>query len=149
MREVLQVNGRPVREVERLLAEVGLEAEVAERLPGGLSGGQRARVVIARALAVDPEFLVLDESVAALDTAIREAVLQLLDRLARERGLTYVFISHDLDVVAAFCDRIAVMHEGRIVELGKAEHVMTEPKDAYTRQLLASQPGQNLHQQIE
>ena len=149
LREVLQVHGRPVGDAERLLAEVGLEAQVAGRLPGGLSGGQRARVVIARALAVDPEFLVLDESVAALDTAIREAVLQLLDRLARERGLTYVFISHDLEVVSAFCDRIAVMHRGRIVELGSAERVMEDPREGYTRQLLASQPGQRLHQKFE
>ena len=149
LREVLQVHGRPTEDAERLLAEVGLEADVAGRLPSGLSGGQRARVVIARALAVDPEFLVLDESVAALDTAIREAVLQLLDRLARERRLTYVFISHDLEVVAAFCDRIAVMHEGRIVELGNAKRVMAEPEDVYTQRLLASQPGQKLHQHFE
>jgi ABC-type glutathione transport system ATPase component len=149
LREVLKVHGRPEGEAKALLAEVGLEAVVAGRRPGGLSGGQRARVVIARALAVHPEFLVLDESVAALDTAIREAVLQLLDRLARERGLTYVFISHDLEVVAAFCDRVAVMHLGQIVELGTAARVMTAPEHPYTQRLLASQPGQILHHRFE
>lgn len=140
LREVLITHGHPIQRADDLLTEVGLSPETANKKPGQLSGGQRARVVIARALAVEPEFLVLDESVAALDTAIRESILELLQDLANQRGLTYLFISHDLHVVAGFCDRVAVMHQGQIVESGTAHDVLHTPQHPYTQQLIASQP---------
>lgn len=145
LREVLATHGHPAERAAALLAEVGLPEDTASKRPGNLSGGQRARVVIARALAVEPEFLVLDESVAALDTAIRESVLALLSDLADRRGLTYLFISHDLPVVAGFCDRVAVMHAGQIVELGPAAQVLERPQHPYTQELIASQPHRMAH----
>jgi peptide/nickel transport system ATP-binding protein len=124
----------------RLLEEVGLEASDAAKYPGGFSGGQRQRIVIARALAVEPEFVVLDESVAALDVQIQRDVLELLDRIGRERQLTYLFISHDLDVVASFCNRLIILEKGRIVEAGETEDILRQPATEYTTELLASRP---------
>ena len=120
--------------------EVGLEASDAEKYPDGFSGGQRQRIVIARALAVEPEFLVLDESVAALDVQIQRDVLALLDRIGRERKLTYLFISHDLDVVASFCNRLIILEKGRIIEAGETEDILRQPAPEYTTELLASRP---------
>ena len=127
--------------VAQLLQEVGLNASDAARRPGSFSGGQRQRIVLARALALSPEFLVLDESVAALDLRIQAEILDLLKDLCARRGLTFLFISHDLNVVGAVCDRIAVMREGEIVEEGPAMQVLSSPQHPYTQRLLNSRPG--------
>ena len=128
--------------VAELLEEVGLAAEDADRRPGSFSGGQRQRIVLARALALSPEFLVLDESVAALDLRIQAEILDLLQSLCERRGLTFLFISHDLNVVGAVCDRIAVMQAGEIVEEGPADQILSCPQHPYTQRLLSSRPGQ-------
>lgn len=128
--------------VRELLEEVGLSAEDATRRPGSFSGGQRQRIVLARALALSPEFLVLDESVAALDLRIQAEILDLLKELCERRGLTFLFISHDLNVVGAVCDRIAVMQAGEIVEEGPAAQILSCPQHPYTQRLLSSRPGQ-------
>jgi len=127
--------------VQELLEEVGLSAEDATRRPGSFSGGQRQRIVLARALALSPEFLVLDESVAALDLRIQAEILDLLQELCERRGLTFLFISHDLNVVGAVCDRIAVMKAGEIVEEGPAAQILSCPQHPYTQRLLKSRPG--------
>jgi ABC-type glutathione transport system ATPase component len=127
--------------VAQLLQEVGLNASDATRRPGSFSGGQRQRIVLARALALSPEFLVLDESVAALDLRIQAEILDLLKDLCARRGLTFLFISHDLNVVGAVCDRIAVMREGDIVEEGPAKQLLSSPQHPYTQRLLNSRPG--------
>ncbi|HCC64376.1 MAG TPA: microcin ABC transporter ATP-binding protein [Flavobacteriales bacterium] len=127
--------------VAGLLEEVGLSASDATRKPGSFSGGQRQRIVLARALALSPEFLVLDESVAALDLRIQAEILDLLKDLCERRGLTFLFISHDLNVVGAVCDRIAVMREGEIVEEGPATQLLSSPQHPYTQRLLNSRPG--------
>ncbi|MEV7691754.1 ABC transporter ATP-binding protein [Microbacterium sp. NPDC089189] len=142
LREALAAGGvpraqRPAR-VRALLAEVDLDPALAARRPGGLSGGQRQRVAIARALAVSPDVLVLDEPVSALDPTVRERILALLDRLQRERRLTMVFISHDLDVVAAVADDVVVMQDGAIVERGSVAEVYARPQHPFTRELLAA-----------
>ena len=125
----------------KLLEEVGLAAEDFQRYPGNFSGGQRQRLVIARALAVEPKLMVLDESVAALDVQIQRDILDLLAKIGDERKLTYLFISHDLSVMASFCNRLLIMHQGQIVERGETEDILANPKNEYTRQLLASRPG--------
>ena len=126
--------------VAKLLDQVNLPGSVASRYPHEFSGGQRQRIVIARALALNPHFLVCDESVSALDVSVQAQVLNLLNDLKRELGLTLLFISHDLSVVRYMSDRILVMHKGRIVEKGKSEEIYRHPKNAYTRQLLDSVP---------
>ena len=141
LREVLDLHGHPAEDAVRLMEEVGLEAADLDKRPGAFSGGQRQRIVIARALAVRPAFLVLDESVAALDAHIQREVLGLLERLGDERGLAYLFISHDLGVVASFCPRVVVLRAGVVVEEGATEAVWSAPRSAYTRALLDSRPG--------
>lgn len=141
LREVLQAHGGSPAAAGQLLEEVGLEASDRDRYPEAFSGGQRQRIVIARALAVGPKFLVLDESVAALDVRIRVEILGLLDRLGRERGIGFLFISHDLGTLASFCTRIAVLHGGRLVEDGPTEQVMHRPASPVTEALLASRAG--------
>ena len=126
--------------VEALLQRVGLDPAVLRRFPHQFSGGQRARVGIARALAVQPEFLVCDEAVAALDVSIQAQVLNLFIRLRDELNLTYLFISHDLGVVRHLSDRVVIMYLGRVVESAPADAVFTRPNHPYTQALLASAP---------
>lgn len=126
--------------VADLLAEVGLSPDAASRYPHEFSGGQRQRIGIARALALDPEFIVADECVSALDVSIQAQVLNLLMELRERRGLTMLFIAHDLSVVEYLCDQIAVMYLGRIVEVGPAAQVYHAPRHPYTRALLSAIP---------
>ncbi|WP_340110070.1 oligopeptide/dipeptide ABC transporter ATP-binding protein [Pikeienuella sp. HZG-20] len=126
--------------VEELLEQVGLDPSMGKRYPHQFSGGQRARIGIARALAVKPDFLVCDESVAALDVSIQAQVLNLFVGLREAFDLTYLFISHDLGVVEHISDRIAVMYLGRLVELGEAEDLMARPNHPYTQALVAEIP---------
>ena len=126
------------RRVERTMELVGLDPECRDRLPHQLSGGQRQRVCIGAALIVHPQLIVADEAVSALDVTIQAQILQLIARLRRELGISYLFISHDLNVVYEICDRCLVMHHGRIVEQGPVEDIFDHPKGEYTRQLLAA-----------
>ncbi len=130
---------REARVVE-LLEKVGLKQEYFYRYPHEFSGGQRQRIVIARALALEPELIICDESVSALDVSVQAQVLNLLNKLKREFGLTYIFISHDLSVVRFMSDRIAVMRNGKIEELAEADTLYDHPKSDYTRSLIASIP---------
>ena len=128
------------RKVEEALREVGLLPEFASRFPHEFSGGQRQRIGIARALIMQPEFIVADEPISALYVSIRAQVLNLLNRLKKSRGLTYLFIAHDLSVVRFISDRIAVIHKGRIVELAEAEELFLHPLHPYTQSLLSAVP---------
>ncbi|MEK7253621.1 MAG: ATP-binding cassette domain-containing protein, partial [Bacteroidota bacterium] len=121
-----------------LLETVGLEAKHFHRFPHEFSGGQRQRLCIARALASEPKFIVCDECVSSLDVTVQTQVLDLLMKLKEEKGLTYIFISHDLSVVRLVSDRVAVMQAGKIVEMGGVGEVFFQPKMAYTRQLLSA-----------
>ncbi|MFE2432826.1 dipeptide ABC transporter ATP-binding protein [Streptomyces sp. NPDC059373] len=129
--------------VDALLDDVGLDRELGARLPGQLSGGQRQRVGIARALAAGPDLVLADEVVSALDVSVQASVLRLLDRLRTERGITYLFISHDLAVVRSIADRVAVLYLGRLCEVGDVEAVFSGPNHPYTRMLLDAvlEPG--------
>lgn len=124
--------------VTRTLDEVGLSAEFLDRRPANLSGGQQQRVGIARSLVTDPSIVVLDEPTSSLDLTIRASILRMLSELQRARGLTYVFISHDIDTVRHFCSRVAVMHRGRFVEEGAAQDVLNDPQQPYTQTLMAA-----------
>jgi oligopeptide transport system ATP-binding protein len=126
--------------VGKALREVGLPRGFGSRYPHEFSGGQRQRIGIARAIAMNPEFIVADEPISALDVSIRAQVLNLLSRLQKERGLTYLFISHDLSVMRFACDRIASMYRGRILELAGTEALFSRPLHPYTKALLSAAP---------
>lgn len=132
-------SGRPAR-IGKLLEEVGLPAEFAKRSPAALSGGQRQRVAIARALACESDLVVLDEPTSALDVLVQARVLKLLQELREKRGLTYIFITHDLAVVRNIADRVAVFEKGKLVEFGETETLFANPKAAYTRNLISAVP---------
>ena len=134
-------SGRDVApRVEALLDQVGLDAGAMDRYPHEFSGGQRQRIGIARALAVEPEFIVLDESISALDVSIQAQIINLLKKLQRETGVTFLFISHDMAVVRHMSDRVAVMYLGKVVEMGPGEALYDQPLHPYTRALLNSVP---------
>jgi oligopeptide transport system ATP-binding protein len=152
--EPLEVHGigtrRSRREtVGRLLDVVGFNPSYTNRYPHEFSGGQRQRIGIARALALNPKLIVCDEPVSALDVSIQAQILNLLKDLQRDFGLTYLFISHDLAVVRTMSDRIAVMNQGKLVEVGTAQQIYNEPKDEYTKALFTAVPVPDPRRQRE
>jgi oligopeptide transport system ATP-binding protein len=152
--EPLEVHGIGTRRsrqetVRKLLDIVGFNPNFTNRYPHEFSGGQRQRVGIARALALNPKLIVCDEPVSALDVSIQAQILNLLKDLQRDFGLTYLFISHDLAVVRTMSDRIAVMNQGKLVEIGSAEQVYNDPKDEYTKALFTAVPVPDPRRQRE
>ncbi|BCX06017.1 MAG: ABC transporter ATP-binding protein [Candidatus Roseilinea sp.] len=129
--------------VKEAIVRVGLRPEYIRRFPHAFSGGERQRIVIARALVTNPKLVICDEAVAALDVSIRAQVLNLLERLRQELNLTYLFVSHDLSVVRYICDRVVVMYVGRIVEVAPVNELFRQPKHPYTEALMSSVPIQN------
>ncbi|HEL0010354.1 TPA: ABC transporter ATP-binding protein [Streptococcus equi subsp. zooepidemicus] len=126
--------------IKQMMSEVGLLAEHLTRYPHEFSGGQRQRIGIARALVMDPEFVIADEPISALDVSVRAQVLNLLKKIQSEKGLTYLFIAHDLSVVRFISDRIAVIHKGVIVEVAETEELFVNPVHPYTKSLLSAVP---------
>lgn len=131
------------RRVDEALLDVGLLPEFASRFPHEFSGGQRQRIGIARALIMQPNFVIADEPISALDVSIRAQVLNLMAQLQKKRGLTYLFISHDLSVMRFICDRIAVIHKGLLVEMAETEQLFHHPLHPYTQALLSAVPMPN------
>ena len=124
------------RLVQQALRDAGMPDNIAHRFPHEFSGGQRQRLAIARAIALNPEFILLDEPTSALDLSVQAQIIELLRKLQREKGLSYLFISHDLKVVRALCHRVMVMQHGRIVEQGPVSDVLVNPKTDYTQRLV-------------
>ena len=122
--------------VRRTLVDVGLDPNTLNRFPHEFSGGQRQRIAIARALVLDPEFILLDEPTSALDLSVQGQVIDLLRDLQKRRGLAYLFISHDLKVVRALCHRVIVMCAGKVVEAGDTDQIMEAPREDYTKRLV-------------
>jgi oligopeptide transport system ATP-binding protein len=139
-RQGVASGGELRRRVQELLERVGLSSEHYNRFPHEFSGGQRQRIGIARALALRPKLVIADEPVSALDVSIQAQIVNLLDDLQDELGLTYLFVAHDIGVVRHISDRIAVMNRGKIVEQGSADQVCERPRDEYTKKLLAAVP---------
>jgi ABC-type glutathione transport system ATPase component len=137
--EAMSLTARRVR-VSELLRAVGLDQSVLQRFPHEFSGGQRQRIGIARALALRPKFIVADEPVSALDVSVGAQIVNLLTKLQREFGLTYLFISHSMPVVRYLATRIAVMYRGKIVEVGNTQQITEQPQHPYTRTLLEATP---------
>ena len=124
--------------VAELLGQVGLKPEMAGRYPHQFSGGQRQRIAIARALALEPELIICDEAVSALDVSVQAQVIELLDGLRKRLGIAFVFIAHDLPVVRDFADHVMVMQNGRVVEMGTVRQIFDNPRQPYTQALLAA-----------
>jgi ABC-type oligopeptide transport system ATPase subunit len=139
--------GRDAKEREEtaaeLLRQVGMPPTALDRYPHEFSGGQRQRIAIARALSVNPQFIVLDEPTSALDVSVQSQVLNLLRRLQREKDLTYLFITHNLGVVEYLADEVCVMEKGKIVERGTVDQIFDTPREEYTKRLLGSIPSLN------
>lgn len=140
-RNIAIAGGETPDRIAAIAQSVGLPFELLSRRPHQLSGGQQARVGIARALLSDPKLLVMDEPTASLDVSVQAGVLKLVDMLRRERGIALLFVSHDLEVVRLMCDQILVLYLGRVAEQGPVAEVMTRPAHPYTRALLAATPG--------
>lgn len=144
--EALEIHFKSMSAADRrdrvadLLRQVGLKPEMSNRYPHEFSGGQRQRIGIARALAVEPDFIVCDEPVSALDVSVQAQIVNLLQDLQEQLGIAYLFIAHDLAVVEHISDHVLVMHHGRIVESASAEEIYADPKDDYTKRLLAAVP---------
>lgn len=137
------------KKVHDALLEVGLLPEFASRFPHEFSGGQRQRIGIARALIMEPEFIIADEPISALDVSIRAQVLNLLSKLQKQKGLTYLFIAHDLSIVRFITDRTAVIYKGKIVELAETEKLFANPIHPYTRALISAVPEPNPYKERE
>lgn len=137
--EALEIH-RLSASIEELLHLVGLDASCLGKFPNEFSGGQRQRIAIARALAVDPEFVIFDEPLASLDISVQAQVVTMLRSLQKQKNLTYLFITHDLNMTQHLCDRVAVMSQGKIVEIGQPSEIFTHPKHPYTTRLIESIP---------
>jgi len=137
--EPLKIHGI-TRDIKEILNEVELDESYRDRYPHELSGGERQRLCIARAISIKPKFIVLDEPVSSLDMTVQLEILKLLKKLKAQLGLTFLLIAHDLSVIRFICDRIAVMKNGRIVEMGNIDEIYNSPKDPYTKLLLSSVP---------
>jgi peptide/nickel transport system ATP-binding protein len=141
LRQILGLPADEVRErVERLLADVGLDGGFRERFPHELSGGQRQRVAIARAVALDPALLIADEPTSALDVSVQARVLDVFRELQERLGFACLFVTHDLAVVDTLCDRVVVLHGGRVAEQGSRDAILRAPQDPYTRRLIQAAP---------
>jgi peptide/nickel transport system ATP-binding protein len=130
-------------DLKTLMDQVGLRADALDRYPHEFSGGQRQRIAIARALAVKPSLIVCDEPTSALDVSVQAQILNLLRELQDSLGVSYLFVTHNIGVVAYLADRVAVMHAGEIVEMGDAPQILNDPQDGYTKTLLSAVPKLN------